>query len=251
MNNAHKFITLAFGAVLAGCGGGGYGGGGGSMYAPQSFAAQGLWAGNSSAGTTINAVILETGELWSISSLNGTVYGLDHGTVTLSGASYYSSGTSYAGNITEYNIPNGAVTPGSISGTFVPQTSLNATSAFAEATFSATYSTAYDTPASLSALAGTYSHADYNGNPVSVSVNATGAFSGSSGSCTFSGTATPRSSGKNVFNIAATFNGGSCALGTKTVNGVGILTVSGSVKQFTVAALLPDDSNGFFWIGQN
>jgi len=70
---------------------------------------------------------------------------------------------------------------------------------------------------------------------------------GSSG-CTFSGSITPRASGKAVYNVSVTFAGGVCLFGTQTINGIAVVAGSGAAQALYAAALNATRSSGFVLI---
>jgi hypothetical protein len=123
-------------------------------------------------------------------------------------------------------------TNATISGTYVPRSSLNdvITSAFGTVTFTSTYDSTYEQPTSLSATAGTYSGVALTtagGGNVVIMLDTAGAFSGTTIGCSFAGTLIPRG-GVNVFNLSITFQGGVC--GTSTLTGIaGYDPVSGQL----------------------
>jgi hypothetical protein len=55
-----------------------------------------------------------------------------------------------------------------------------------------------------------------------VTISTAGAISGTSAGCLFTGTATPRASGKNIFNVSITFGAAPCALAGQTATGIAI-----------------------------
>lgn len=241
-----QYYTLALCALITACGGGG-GGGGSSTPAPAANVdAQGLWSGTSSAGYALNAVILETGEFYSMFSSGGVAYGIDYGTGT-------SSGSTFSGSLVEFYIPTNQTFAGNLSGTVTAKSSLSGSTTYNNGntgTFSMTYNTAYDTPATLSAITGTYTGTYYAGAPVTMAVTSTGVVNGTSTNCSFTGTALPRSTGKNVYNVNLTFTGSQCAPGAGTASGVAVLgSANGSTYIYT-AGLNSGKTNGFFWIGR-
>jgi hypothetical protein len=68
----------------------------------------------------------------------------------------------------------------------------------------------YNTPANLSAIAGSWSGTTVGGQSGTLAVNSSGSFTGSIGGCAMTGQLTPRPSGKNVFNATVTFGGAPC-----------------------------------------
>jgi hypothetical protein len=191
-------------------------------------------------------VVLENNEFWNIFSVGGIAYGIDHGTVSI-------SGNTYSGSISEFYIPTNSVASGTVSGSFVQGSTLTGSTASGGSTistFSEVYNSAYNNPASLASLAGTYVGNYYTGYTVSVAISSAGVILGTSANCSFSGTATPRSSGKDVFNVSLSFTGTGCAPGTSTASGIGVLNTVGGYTYLYTAGITPSGTNGFFWVGQ-
>lgn len=149
-----RFITCALlCAVLSACGGGS----GGSVTVEASPLAGG-WAGTSTSGNTIQAIILETGRMWAISGVvsSGTLFvnGLNSATFQTSGAAITSS------DLRVYIFSPPTSLTGSIAGTFVAGTSITATATGGGATSVFTLAPApltsydYNAAATLAAVAG-------------------------------------------------------------------------------------------------
>ncbi|MFM0053275.1 hypothetical protein [Caballeronia grimmiae] len=250
-----RACLLALTASLTACGGGG----GGNSASSTSTAtttppvtAEGLYSGTTSTGYQLAGLVLETGEYYVLYSKNNTIYGVVQGNGTSNNGSFSSS------NAFDFFLPNSSRTPATVSATYTAKQSLQGTltEAGQGVTFTSTYQSSYDTPASLSAIAGTYSGASATGSgtaPISLTVSANGSLSGTSTvgttTCGYSGTLTPRSTGKNVFNVSVTFNGSNCALGTATVAGYAVPVTNGTTTTLYAVGLLPDRSNGFLAIG--
>jgi hypothetical protein len=82
----------------------------------------------------------------------------------------------------------------------------------------------YNTPALLSSVSGTWSLTALTGEGISLNVSSTGAFTANSAfGCTFSGTMTPRPSGKNVFNVSLTFGASPCVLAGQPASGIALV----------------------------
>ncbi|HEU0189448.1 MAG TPA: hypothetical protein VFQ97_05570 [Gallionella sp.] len=65
-----------------------------------------------------------------------------------------------------------------------------------------------------------------------------GSFTGSSGGCLFSGTFTPRASGKNIFDFTTTFGAAPCTLPGQTATGIAInYLLANGTRQFVVAGV--------------
>ena len=124
------------------------------------------------------------------------------------------SGTSLSGNIVEYYIPTNTSYAGTVSGSFVTKSAITGSASFP-----------------------TLGSSD-------------GSVLGSSTNCSFSGTVTPRPSGKNVYNVSMTFTGTQCAPGSGVTSGVAVLNTVGASKYVYTAGLNALKNNGFFWIGR-
>ncbi|WP_455286546.1 hypothetical protein [Cupriavidus necator] len=256
-----KVSALALAAFLAACGGGGGGDDTGSgtpqanTPAPVAPAtAEGLYTGTTSTGYQTAGLVLETGEHYVLYGKGNTIYGVVQGHGTSNNGSFSSS------DAYDFSLLNNSRPPATVSATYTAKQKLDGTltEAGQGITFTSTYDASYETAASLSKVAGTYSGSAATGSgssPVSLTVNSNGTISGSStvggqAACTYSGTLTPRSTGKNVSNISVKFNGGSCALGSATVSGIAVPVVNGSTTTLYAVGLLPDRSNGFLGVGE-
>lgn len=240
MKNRYFFaavITL----VLTACGGGG--GGGSSTNVPI----EGVWTGTTSNNYTINLLVLENNEVWNMfgttSGNNLLVSGFDQGSGSVNGSSVNGSLKEYLNGSAPY-----AVT---IAGTAVAGTSIKGSLAYSGG--SGTFSVApipvssfnYDQAAKISDVQGTWTGLMLNGRSAIVTIGSTGTLSGSNNGCLFNGTATPRSSGKNVLNISVTFGAAPCALPGQTMTGIALSykTITNQT-QLIVAAVDASKSNG-------
>ena len=231
--------------LLVGCGGGG--GGGGAMATGGVFQAQGIAQGTTGQGYPMLDIILETGEFYNFSTAAGIALTVDHGTMLESGAGL-------SANLTEFNVAANTVVSGVMTGLYIAQSAITGTtqmSLYLYTSFSANYLASYNTAATPSALTGTYSGVyTYGGAPVTMSISATGAITGTSTNCAISGTATPRASGKNVFDLSLTLTGANCTpAGVGTASGIAALNSESGLTRLYVGALNPAGTNGFFWIG--
>jgi hypothetical protein len=212
----------------------------------QISGAEGFWSGTTSSGFSILGAVLENGEYWVMYYANGVLYGVVQG-----------SGTSNNGNFTSTNgldfYLGGTVTPVAVSGSYRERASLQGVvtpqAGGAPVTFTAAYEAAYETPATLAAVAGVWRGRLANGETYSINVAANGSFTGAGSSgCTFGGAIAPRPSGKAVYNVSVTFNGGVCLLGTQTITGIAVAAGSGSAQVLYAAALDATRSSGFVLI---
>jgi hypothetical protein len=225
-----QFLTIVATCALAACGGGG-GGGGTDAPAVQKY---GVFAGTSSAGFDTEMIALENGEVWGLYGRavggNSFIFGMYQSVGSVSGNSYTAS------NLKDFYY-NGVVTPGSVNATFNGSNAWSGTLAFPSQniTYSfarevaATYN--YDKAATLSDVAGNWSGHVLDGTAATVSISSNGAVSGTSVGCSFSGTATPVSSGKNLFNVAITFGASPCVQAGLAMNGIGIVVSPSSTTK--------------------
>lgn len=235
-----KVLALAAAVItLTACGGGG-----GAALAVANVSSEGFWTGVSSSGVTVNVAILENGETWGVYTQGNTLVGAVYGTSS-------SSGNAVSGSGQEFDLGTRKVTAGTYSGTVSAKTSISlATSGGAK--FTGTYNAAYDTAASLASLAGSYTGFGVTGATASqstpVTISASGAVTATGVGCTAAGTATPRASGKNIFDLSITFTGASCALGSGTV-AKGVAYFDAPNKQILAMALNPAKTDGFIYVG--
>lgn len=231
-------IALASSILVTACGGGG-----GSSPAPGP-SAEGVYGGaltGSTSNTAFNLLVLENGEFW-------TLYGVQ--TATVFGVTGFAqgTGTSANGSFSSSNAKDFGYAPalaGSLTATY------NATAKTITGTATAGTGTVgfsggpitgslynYDTAASLTTITGAWTTTSLTGETVALNVAANGTYTaaGSSG-CNFSGTVTPRASGKNVFNVSLTFGAAPCALAGQNGTGIAIAyPLTGGLTQLLIAA---------------
>jgi hypothetical protein len=203
-----KLVAAAAAVLMAACGGGG----GGSDDGGPGVDAQGFWDGED-----FSALITPSGEVWVVED-----YGVD-GLLLSRGSISSSSGNSISGSMQSY-FADGTLNS-TISATVAPGSSLSGTvtaQGFQPNTFSATYNTAYDQPALLSNLAGTWAV-----EAGSVVFDAQGAFTAVQDGCNTAGQVTPDSSGKNFFR--ATVNYGAGCGPAQGLTATGIVVTDGQV----------------------
>lgn len=233
-----RMAAIAASAVLAACGGGGDEG-------PASPTAEGFWSGSTTTGVGVSLAILENGETWGVYTSGGGIAGALYGNTRSSGSSLNGSGS-------DFNIPSRTSAPATYSGTFSPKSSISVTTS-GGVSFTGTYGTAYDQPASLAAVAGSFSGVGVSGSSpvqgVSVTISPTGAITvPASLGCSASGSAVPRSSGKNIFNVSVTFSGSTCALGNGAT-ATGVAYYDAATQDLLVLALNSAKTDGFIYIG--
>ena len=249
LSTASRAALMAlFVTGIAGCGGGG-GGDSGSPATPPpppTSTAEGFWRGTASSGFSLLGAVLENGEYWMMYYANGVLYGVVQGSGTASNGSFAST------NGLDFYL-GGTVTPVAVSASYQSRASLQGVvtpqAGGSPVTFTAAYDASYETPATFSAVSGVWRGRLLSGETYTINVGSSGSFTGAGSSgCTFSGTVAPRSSGKAVYNVSITFNGGICALGTQTITGIAVVGGSGTSAVLYAGALNATRSAGFVLI---
>lgn len=221
-------------ALLSACGGGG------GAY-DVNVSAEGVWTGTTSSGYAIDVLVLENNQFWSMfGNRSGgalSVIGFDQGTGSV-------SGSTFKGNLLEV-LYTGATETGSITATTVANSSLNGSASYSNgytSTFnlapptSSTYN--YNTAANLATIQGNWSGSLLSGSAATVAITSNGAITGTSSGCSFTGTATPRASGKNVFDASVTFGASPCALPNQTATGIALAyTTTANQTQLLVSVV--------------
>ena len=242
-------------AVLAGCGGGGGGSSSTSGVTTSSVAAQGVYQGTTSTGQAFELLVLDDGTYY---DLNGTNSGNQFMVTDLIQGTSSINGTSFSSSDMRDFLFNGQTVNGSVSATIVAASSVNGT--VTEGTNNVTFSGAppatttynYNTAADINTITGSWSLTTLQGASSSLAINANGTFSGSSNGCTYTGMVTPRSSGKNVFNVSVQFGPSPCVLANGSATGIALsYPISGtSLTQLLVAAVDPTRTYGTVLFGQ-
>ena len=236
-------ITVAAVSVLSACGGGG---GGGTPDATNT--AQGIWDGTVTGGFNASVAILENGETWGIYASGNSLVGAVYGQTT-------STNTSLTGNVLSFDFVQRLSGTGTYTGNVTPKSTISFVANDGDR-FTGSYDAAYDQPASSANLAGSYTGFAVTGTtlnqslPITISANGVinGTVTSGNLSCAASGTATPRASGKNIFDIRLNFAGGFCdpAVGP-TATGIAFYDVTS--RQVGVMVLNPAKTDGLVYIG--
>ena len=109
----------------------------------------------------------------------------------------------------------------------------------------------YDTAASVSAISGTWDGTLLDGVTTTVTINSNGTVSGSNLGCSFSGTVTADSSGKNFYDVSLTFGASPCAFPNQTASGVGVYyLLSNGVTHQLLAGVTLGTSEGTVFFAQ-
>ena len=255
-----RFSKLMFGSavvavgtafLLAGCGGGG--GGGDDPGTPPPVtppgsvpttldALQGFWAGPFDTGTTAQAIVLRTGDVWMVVQSGTTVQSVGRAQAVLN-----ASGASASGGLT--NLQSGVTAPLALTATAVsPKTTLTGTVTTSQTTRNLTwsYNTRYDTALPVANFAGRWtSTADQQRFSVTWDFAAGGALTGTSSTgCTYTGSLAPLAQPVAVLSasIVETCAGASTTLtGVATMNDArtraSFVLATQAGNQFTFAAL--------------
>lgn len=212
--------------MLAGCGGGGSSSSNSSnntSQQPTPGQAQGVYSGTSSTGSSFSSIVLPNDKFYAI-------YGSVSGNLFLISGFIFGQGTSnngtYTASVTDINSAAATAT-GSITATYTQGSSISGKLTESSTTITFTGSPnpsssyKYNQAATLSEIAGTWSGDALDGLSVTVTINSDGTFSGSdSAGCSFSGTISADSSGKNFFDVSVTFGASPCALPNQSASGI-------------------------------
>lgn len=236
------FTALAAAALVSACGGGG----GDAPTATQVAALDGYYQGTVSTGNQFQLLALENGQFY---SLVGTTdaQGVFRVSSLVEGRGTTTNGTFATSSVKEFT-STGQVLSESLSATYVPKTSVagTLTSSSGAVTFNGTAPASnnynYDTAATLSAVSGSWSGSSLYGEGQTIAISATGAITGTSAlGCHYTGTASPRASGKNVLDVTVAFGPAPCALPGQSGSGVGVSTVLANGRQQLLVALTNAD----------
>lgn len=246
-------VGLVYAVLVSGCGGGGDGGDSSSPVTAAS--AEGLWIGTMDDPVflddkAITALVLDDGTYW-VWHANFYDEGLIQGAGTSQSGSFTSSSgrsfsTKWGGGSTVYTLSASHIEKESLSGMF--RDVLSGT----QRMFTASYDPAYELTPNLGAIAGTYSGTAaisigeyyaatdylYRWELQTFTISDSGAISGTTGGCVFSGSVTPRASG-NAYNVAVSKYGIGCdhtAL-TDTLNGVAYVDAATSTLRLAAVYL--------------
>ncbi|MBI2750714.1 MAG: hypothetical protein HYX43_15700 [Burkholderiales bacterium] len=237
---------LAIASTLTACGGGGSGG---SSATANATKAEGVYEGSSSTGYALNILVLENDEAY---ALYGT---MSNGTLYVSGFNWgqgSSSNGTYTGSTFKDYFYTGAVTTGTLNASYVANTSFNGTVKVngtsvgftSSPPTSTTYN--YNTAASVATISGSWTGTTLFGETGTLAVTSNGSltasFTGSYvGTCSATGTVSPRASGKNLYDVSITFGAAPCALSGQAANGIAVSYLLNNGKRQLVTAVTSTD----------
>lgn len=219
---------------LAGCGGG-------SSPPTPNADPQGFWQGTSRDGQDVSTLILEQGQYFMVFSSGTTVSSMVEGTFSVSGNTLIDNAA------IEFPAFGPAATA-SVTGSVKAKQSLSLNDAEASGVrvFTGTYDSGYDTPTNITDAVGIWAGGGGVLGETRLTISPDLSFTGTQGTCSFSGTVRARPSGKHVFNGTATFNDASCVLGAGTSVSVEAF-VSGT--RITAVGVNPWTTVGFAFVG--
>lgn len=229
-------------ALAAGCGGGDDDDGYVPPPTPKVTGAEGFWAGKASTGYDVALAILDNGDTWGVYARDGVIHGAVHGTTLSADGRLRGSGA-------QFDLAGNTVASRAYEGTYATQKDIQI--GFGFDAFSGTYSAAYEQPASLAQLAGTYRGMGVSTGaasmPVTLSISANGAVATEPmQGCTAQGSAAPRPGGKNIFDLRIAFAGDACALGHGAI-ATGVAYYDSG--RLMAVGLLPSQIQGFAFLG--
>jgi hypothetical protein len=207
-------------------------------------------------GLSLKAIVLENDEVWSLwgeSRSDGYYVG-----GLIQGQGLSNNGTFAASSLKDFGVD--PAMPLALTATYVPGKKIDgkfSASGYEDANFSlsnvATSTYDYAARASLTDVAGAWSMQMVDASSiadVSLIVSASGAVTGSTAGCSFTGTVKPRASGKNVFDVTATFGASPCKMPGQSIHGIALTESLGvSTRQLIVSAVDSARSYGVVLFG--
>lgn len=250
-----KFLVLSLLVVLFGCGGGNSNSSSNSSPSTPGQA-QGVYSGSASNGDAFQTIILPNDNYYALyGTTSSNVFSIS-GMLTGQGTS---ANGNYTATVTDFN-NSGAIYTGSVSATYVVGASINGTvteTGNPAVTFSGTVMQSsqfnYNTSATLSDITGTWNGTLLDGNTASVTINSNGSFTGTdSTGCSYSGTISTDSSGKNFFDVSLTDGPSPCLLPNQTFSGIAVdYLLSDGVTRQLLAGVASGTSYGTVFVANN
>lgn len=241
-------------AALTACGGGG-GDSAPLPPPPPPASAEGAYIGNlTNAGVNaFQSVVLETGQYWMV--YGNVVSGVFYINGLIQGSGVSNNGSFTSGDLRDFGATPAAA--GTLTGTYTATPSFAGTLAVPGGTVGfnggafATTVYNYNTPALQASIAGAWTLSSTTNDPINLAIAADGSFNGTTvAGCALTGTATPRPSGRNVYNVTVIYGGAPCTQAGQTVTGIGVYsTITPTNRQFMVALVNPGRTVGTVAIG--
>jgi hypothetical protein len=209
---------------------------------------QGFWSGPSSYGSTVNAVVLDTGEVWGVYLSDSIVTGALYGITTVNGDVITMSGKSFS-------FSSNSGLQGVLTGPVKPKSTMSLKSGGGTVSASLTYSPAYETPANITRLGGTWSYEGRSKDSLlakgEFTINNSGTFTLNWESCAANITITPHAGGnaggKNVYDTKISSTGGGCAAGHGMLTGVAYPMAS---DRLVIIASNPSKNDGLIIVAK-
>lgn len=209
---------------------------------------EGVYEGITKDGLDTLSLVLENNQFWSMYIDQNNSIGL------LQGQFSTNDGACSSGNLRDFGIY--PVASGSVMCVYNPGISVFGDMTFQgrESTFlSSIVSTDefdYQTPASIPDIEGDWTIVGSDGSIASLAISGSGSFSGhASNGCNFNGQFTPRASGKNVFDMTATFGPSPCALPNSSISGFAVDVDYESQKMLMLGGVNPSRTAGGVYVG--
>jgi hypothetical protein len=201
-------------------------------------------------------IVLEDDSIWSVYA-QGLLDGGGWDVVGLVAGSGTSTGSSYSATVKNYPA-RGGVTNGNLTANYVAGVSFTGSTGTAAGGFNSTSAAVagynYNTPANLNDLTGKWAGTGLFREYIEIVFESTGAYTGQfyppgsspgfSTGCPISGNATPRPSGKNVFN---TTHASSCLVQNLNAQGIGFVSSLTNGKKQLILTMTNADKS-FAWV---
>ncbi len=265
--NSLVAVSMLALALCAGCGGGGGDGDGGGAAPPPSTETgtgqapstpavtgpvpEGFYAGTTSDGYEHRTFVLDDGRYFMLFGPNTTGVMILAGMIE--GRGQVGDGTFTSENL-KFFLP--VVLPGRLSIRFADDGTLQGNVAKGTGTGSVIRGGRvawldYGAPARVADVAGAWAMRNMSGNGFQFTVGADGALSGQTGSCSLSGTISPRASGKNVFDMSIAYGDAPCQRPHAAFSGIAVSYVpkAGGPREFFIAGTDTSRLNGFLVFG--
>jgi hypothetical protein len=195
---------------------------------------EGIWGGATNTGLSVQTLVLENGQYFSVYTSSAIFTWLVEGIMTAADGTFTDPAAVVFAS-------SGAVQSTAVNGTFLAKTSFSATTP-GTLQFNGNYNTVYDTPLTVADVSGSSWN---NTVPVmtTVTFNADGSLTGSQGGCTFTGSVKPRATGKHVLDGTLTFTSPACAIGNGVSLPIEATVING---QLTFVGVTPQRTGAFY-----